>query len=164
MDFDFRFAFEVAQSTTAYNAVLQRLPSMFVGQDDRLRLLIAAAADVACASLNKRGLHLPLWRKPEYMLDLEVAIGEGREAVGVANAGRRGTAREQRRVRWWWEVEHGALKRLKALAAVEERSGNVDEGWTQRRIGDALATVEERGTTAQGNGAVGDGVRGESRG
>ncbi|GJN20621.1 hypothetical protein PR202_gb08019 [Eleusine coracana subsp. coracana] len=37
------------------------------GKEDRLRLLVAAAADAARASLKKRGLHLPPWRKPEYM-------------------------------------------------------------------------------------------------
>lgn len=47
--------------------MLQRLPSVFVGKEDRLRLLVAAAADAARASLKKRGLHLPPWRKPEYM-------------------------------------------------------------------------------------------------
>jgi len=67
VDVDFRSAFEVARPTKAYRAVLQRLPSVFVGRDDRLRLLVAAAADAARASLKKRGLHLPPWRKLEYM-------------------------------------------------------------------------------------------------
>ncbi|KAJ1295557.1 hypothetical protein BS78_01G233500 [Paspalum vaginatum] len=67
VDVDFRSAFEVARPTKAYRALLQRLPAVFVGKDDRLRLLVAAAADAARASLRKRGLHLPPWRKPEYM-------------------------------------------------------------------------------------------------
>ncbi|GJN08998.1 hypothetical protein PR202_ga26962 [Eleusine coracana subsp. coracana] len=67
VDVDFRAAFEVARPTKAYRAVLQRLPSVFVGKEDRLRLLVAASADAARASLKKRGLHLPPWRKPEYM-------------------------------------------------------------------------------------------------
>ncbi|XP_047084568.1 uncharacterized protein LOC124695798 [Lolium rigidum] len=67
VDVDFRSQFEVARPTKAYRAVLQRLPSVFVGREDRLRLLVAAAADSARASLKKRGLHLPPWRKPEYM-------------------------------------------------------------------------------------------------
>ncbi|XP_066388707.1 uncharacterized protein [Miscanthus floridulus] len=67
VDVDFRSAFEVARPTKAYRAVLQRLPSVFVGRDDRLRLLVAAAADATRASLKKRGLHLPPWRKLEYM-------------------------------------------------------------------------------------------------
>ncbi|KAL6883434.1 hypothetical protein ACP4OV_010848 [Aristida adscensionis] len=67
VDVDFRSAFEVARPTKAYRALLQRLPPVFVGKDDRLRLLVAAAADAARASLKKRGLHLPPWRKPEYM-------------------------------------------------------------------------------------------------
>ncbi|XP_040383880.1 uncharacterized protein LOC121055474 [Oryza brachyantha] len=67
VDVDFRSAFEVARPTKAYRALLQRLPPVFVGKDDRLRLLVAAAADAARASLKKRGLHLPPWRKLEYM-------------------------------------------------------------------------------------------------
>ncbi|GJM84551.1 hypothetical protein PR202_ga00232 [Eleusine coracana subsp. coracana] len=67
VDVDFRAAFEVARPTKAYRALLQRLPAVFVGKEDRLRLLVAAAADAARASLKKRGLHLPPWRKPEYM-------------------------------------------------------------------------------------------------
>uniref|UniRef100_A0A0D9XJR8 DUF506 domain-containing protein n=1 Tax=Leersia perrieri TaxID=77586 RepID=A0A0D9XJR8_9ORYZ len=67
VDMDFRSAFEVARPTKAYRALLQRLPAVFVGKDDRLRLLVAASADAARASLRKRGLHLPPWRKPEYM-------------------------------------------------------------------------------------------------
>uniref|UniRef100_A0ACD5WUH1 Uncharacterized protein n=2 Tax=Avena sativa TaxID=4498 RepID=A0ACD5WUH1_AVESA len=67
VDVDYRSQFEVARPTKAYRAVLQRLPSVFVGREDRLRLLVAAAADSARASLKKRGLHLPPWRKPEYM-------------------------------------------------------------------------------------------------
>ncbi|CAM0871416.1 unnamed protein product [Alopecurus aequalis] len=67
VDVDFRSQFEVARPTKAYRAVLQRLPSVFVGREDRLRLLVAAAADSARASLKKRGLHLPPWRKLEYM-------------------------------------------------------------------------------------------------
>uniref|UniRef100_A0A0D9VPV5 DUF506 domain-containing protein n=1 Tax=Leersia perrieri TaxID=77586 RepID=A0A0D9VPV5_9ORYZ len=67
VDVDFRSEFEVARPTKAYRAVVQRLPAVFVGKEDRLRLLVAAAADAARASLKKRGLHLPPWRKPEYM-------------------------------------------------------------------------------------------------
>jgi uncharacterized protein (TIGR01615 family) len=67
VDADFRSAFEVARPTKAYRALLQRLPAVFVGKEDRLRLLVAASADAARASLKKRGLHLPPWRKPEYM-------------------------------------------------------------------------------------------------
>ncbi|CAN6283230.1 unnamed protein product [Urochloa humidicola] len=92
VDVDFRSAFEVARPTKAYRALLQRLPAVFVGKDDRLRLLVAAAADAARASLRKRGLHLPPWRKPEYMrakwlspYDREPPPAE--EAAAAAEAG-----------------------------------------------------------------------------
>ncbi|TVU31061.1 hypothetical protein EJB05_22728 [Eragrostis curvula] len=89
VDADFRSAFEVARPTKAYRALLQRLPAVFVGKEDRLRLLVAAAADAARASLKKRGLHLPPWRKPEYMrakwlspYDREPAPDEAAVAAG----------------------------------------------------------------------------------
>ncbi|RCV43036.1 hypothetical protein SETIT_9G263700v2 [Setaria italica] len=92
VDVDFRSAFEVARPTKAYRSLLQRLPAVFVGKDDRLRLLVAAAADAARASLKKRGLHLPPWRKPEYMRakwlsphDREAPAAE--EAASAAGAG-----------------------------------------------------------------------------
>ncbi|XP_062201605.1 uncharacterized protein LOC133904128 isoform X2 [Phragmites australis] len=94
VDVDFRSAFEVARPTKAYRALLQQLPAVFVGKDDRLRLLVAAAADAARASLKKRGLHLPPWRKPEYMrakwlspYDREVAPPDEAAAAEVHGEG-----------------------------------------------------------------------------
>uniref|UniRef100_A0ACD5V0Q7 Uncharacterized protein n=1 Tax=Avena sativa TaxID=4498 RepID=A0ACD5V0Q7_AVESA len=67
VEVDFRSEFEVARSTKAYRAVLQALPSLFVGTPDRLGQIVAVAAEAARQSLNKKGLHFPPWRKPEYM-------------------------------------------------------------------------------------------------
>ncbi|KAL6642911.1 hypothetical protein ACP70R_021092 [Stipagrostis hirtigluma subsp. patula] len=98
VDVDFRSAFEVARPTKAYRALLQRLPAVFVGKDDRLRLLVAAAADAARASLRKRGLHLPPWRKPEYMrakwlspYDREAPPPGEAEVAGEGNAAAKDT-------------------------------------------------------------------------
>ncbi|CAM0905521.1 unnamed protein product [Alopecurus aequalis] len=67
VEVDFRSEFEVARSTKAYRAVLQALPSLFVGTPDRLGQIIAVVAEAARQSLKKKGLHYPPWRKPEYM-------------------------------------------------------------------------------------------------
>ncbi|XP_010935920.1 uncharacterized protein [Elaeis guineensis] len=67
VDVDFRSEFEIARSTKHYRAVLQSLPSVFVGKPDRLQQIVAAASDAARQSLKKKGLSFPPWRKPEYM-------------------------------------------------------------------------------------------------
>jgi uncharacterized protein (TIGR01615 family) len=67
VEVDFRAEFEVARPTKAYRAALQALPPLFVGTPERLGRVVAVVADAARQSLRKRGLHLPPWRKHEYM-------------------------------------------------------------------------------------------------
>uniref|UniRef100_A0A1D1XTS5 1,6-anhydro-N-acetylmuramyl-L-alanine amidase AmpD n=2 Tax=Anthurium amnicola TaxID=1678845 RepID=A0A1D1XTS5_9ARAE len=67
VDIDFRSEFEIARSTKSYRAVLQVLPVIFVGREERLEQIIAVASEAARQSLKKKGLHVPPWRKPEYM-------------------------------------------------------------------------------------------------
>ncbi|XP_058105437.1 uncharacterized protein LOC131248928 [Magnolia sinica] len=67
IDVDFRSEFEIARSTGNYKAVLQSLPSIFVGKPDRLQQIVAVVSEAAKQSLKKKGLHFPPWRKPEYM-------------------------------------------------------------------------------------------------
>ncbi|CAL9076959.1 unnamed protein product [Musa acuminata var. zebrina] len=67
IDVDFRSEFEIARSTKSYRAVLQHLPSLFVGRSERLQQIVAAVSEAARQSLRKKGLHVPPWRKPEYM-------------------------------------------------------------------------------------------------
>lgn len=67
VDVDFRAEFQIARSTKGYTAVLQSLPSVFVGKEDRVGQIVAVVSEAARLSLNKDGLHFPPWRKPEYM-------------------------------------------------------------------------------------------------
>ncbi|OVA05363.1 Protein of unknown function DUF506 [Macleaya cordata] len=67
VDVDFRSEFEIARSTGNYKAVLQSLPSIFVGKADRLQQIVSIASEAAKQSLKKKGLHFPPWRKAEYM-------------------------------------------------------------------------------------------------
>lgn len=68
IDIDFRSEFEIARSTGTYKAILQSLPFVFVGKPERLRQIVSFVSEAAKQSLKKRGMHVPPWRKAEYML------------------------------------------------------------------------------------------------
>ncbi|CAM6128109.1 unnamed protein product [Calypogeia fissa] len=67
VDLDFRTQFEIARPTSLYSVLLQSLPSIYVGQADRLQQIVNIMCDSAKRSLKKKGLHLPPWRKPDYI-------------------------------------------------------------------------------------------------
>ncbi|KAI4368382.1 hypothetical protein MLD38_016944 [Melastoma candidum] len=67
VDIDFRSEFEIVRSTSAYKAILQSLPFVFVGRADRLCQIVAIVSEGAKQSLKKKGMHFPPWRKAEYM-------------------------------------------------------------------------------------------------
>ncbi|XP_044501463.1 uncharacterized protein LOC123222651 [Mangifera indica] len=67
IDIDFRSEFEIARSTKTYKLVLQRLPYIFVGKADRLQKIIGILSEAAKQSLKKRGMHIPPWRKADYI-------------------------------------------------------------------------------------------------
>ncbi len=67
IDTGFRMQFEIARPTKQYNALVQALPTIFVGRGDRLQQIVNLMSDSVKASLKKRGMPLPPWRKPEYM-------------------------------------------------------------------------------------------------
>ncbi|KDP21383.1 hypothetical protein JCGZ_21854 [Jatropha curcas] len=67
IDIDFRSEFEIARSTKAYKSLLQTLPHIFVGKPDRLQKIISVVSDAAKQSLKKKDMHIPPWRKAEYV-------------------------------------------------------------------------------------------------
>ncbi|CAK9157312.1 unnamed protein product [Ilex paraguariensis] len=67
VDIDFRSEFEIARPTKAYKAILQILPQIFVGKADRLQRIICVVSEAAKQSLLKKGMHVPPWRKAEYV-------------------------------------------------------------------------------------------------
>ena len=68
IDIDFRSEFEIARPTGNYKAILQSLPYIFVGKSDRLGQIVTIVSEAAKQSLRKKGMHVPPWRKAEYML------------------------------------------------------------------------------------------------
>lgn len=67
IDIDFRAQFEIARPTSSYNALVQVLPTVFVGKADILLQVVSVVSDAVNQSLKKRDMHLPPWRTVEYM-------------------------------------------------------------------------------------------------
>ncbi|KAH7517284.1 hypothetical protein FEM48_Zijuj09G0047200 [Ziziphus jujuba var. spinosa] len=67
IDIDFRSEFEIARPTKTYKTILQTLPYIFVGKADRLQRIISVVSEAAKQSLKKKGMHIPPWRRAEYV-------------------------------------------------------------------------------------------------
>lgn len=67
VDTDFQAQFEIARPTARFNALVQSLPSVYVGKADRLQRIVNILSDAIKRSLKKKGMFLPPWRKLEYM-------------------------------------------------------------------------------------------------
>eukprot|EP00897_Mesotaenium_endlicherianum_P004095 jgi/Mesen1/3713/ME000202S02802 len=67
VDIDFKAQFQVARPTHQYSLALQTIPALFVGKAERIQQLVDLMTESAKRSLKRRGMHLPPWRKPEYM-------------------------------------------------------------------------------------------------
>ncbi|KAI7748643.1 hypothetical protein M8C21_012443 [Ambrosia artemisiifolia] len=67
IDLEFRSEFEIARPTGNYKAILHSLPNVFVGDADRLQQILLIISEAAKLSLKKKGMHVPPWRKFEYM-------------------------------------------------------------------------------------------------
>eukprot|EP01018_Ginkgo_biloba_P010273 Gb_28132 [translate_table: standard] len=67
VDMDFRAQFEVARPTNEYSALVQMLPNIFVGKIHRFQKIIKLMCDAMKESVKANGMHLPPWRKYQYM-------------------------------------------------------------------------------------------------
>ncbi|KAL9396024.1 hypothetical protein Peur_010277 [Populus x canadensis] len=67
VDMDLRSQFELARPTQTYKELINALPSVFVGSEERLDKIISLLCSAAKASLKENDLHIPPWRKAEYM-------------------------------------------------------------------------------------------------
>ncbi|KAL5560417.1 hypothetical protein UlMin_036628 [Ulmus minor] len=68
VDLDFRSEFELARPTKSYKELINALPSIFVGTEEKLGNVISLLCKAAKQSLKESGLHIPPWRKASYML------------------------------------------------------------------------------------------------
>ncbi|PIN20601.1 hypothetical protein CDL12_06702 [Handroanthus impetiginosus] len=67
IDLDFKSQFELARPTSEYKDLCDLLPSLFVGDDEKLKNIISILCGEAKNSFRQRGLHVPPWRTPCYM-------------------------------------------------------------------------------------------------
>ncbi|KAM7513783.1 hypothetical protein LguiA_003913 [Lonicera macranthoides] len=67
IDIDFKSQFELARPTKAYKNLSDLLPTIFIGDENKLKKIISLLCSAAKQSLNERGLHIPPWRTNNYM-------------------------------------------------------------------------------------------------
>ncbi|KAF3445554.1 hypothetical protein FNV43_RR10730 [Rhamnella rubrinervis] len=67
VDLDFRSQFEVARPSPIYKELIDNLPCIFVGTEEKLENVISLLCSAAKESLRQMGLHIPPWRKASYM-------------------------------------------------------------------------------------------------
>ena len=67
VDMDFKSQFELARPTPTYTEIINTLPSIFVGNEEKLNKIISLICTAAKQSLKEKGLHIPPWRKAQYM-------------------------------------------------------------------------------------------------
>ncbi|XP_010539155.1 PREDICTED: uncharacterized protein LOC104813285 [Tarenaya hassleriana] len=67
VDLDFKSQFEVAKPAKAYKDITQILPVVFVATEERLKKVVSLVCSALKRSMKEEGMHLPPWRKPDYM-------------------------------------------------------------------------------------------------
>lgn len=67
VDIDFKSQFEVARPTQYYRDMIDSLPVIFVGSDNKLCKIISMLCCAAKQSLRQKGMHVPPWRTITYM-------------------------------------------------------------------------------------------------
>lgn len=67
VDLDFRSQFELPRPTPTYTELINNLPQIFVGSEEKLGKVIPLLCSAAKESLKEKGLYIPPWRKASYM-------------------------------------------------------------------------------------------------
>ncbi|CAI5477996.1 unnamed protein product [Closterium sp. Yama58-4] len=67
IDVDFRAQFQIARPTREYAAALESTPLIFVGRAERLARLVEVVSGAMRGALRAQGMHVPPWRKWDYL-------------------------------------------------------------------------------------------------
>ena len=67
VDIDFQSQFKVARPTDEFDICMRVSPAVFVGRQDVLLQLVDILSDAARRSLRTQGMHIPPWRRMEYL-------------------------------------------------------------------------------------------------
>ncbi|XP_065019034.1 uncharacterized protein LOC135581759 isoform X1 [Musa acuminata AAA Group] len=172
VDVDFRSEFQIARSTKSYAAVLQSLPSVFVGKEDRVSQIVAVVSEAARLSLKKKGLYFPPWRKPEYIRSKWLAPYErsttpadheqAAEAVEETRASEEKAKTENPRGDASTTDEPGEAEGKSAMVtdptqpteAVKETGASEEKAQTENSSGDAFPSTDEPIEAAEGKSTV----------
>lgn len=67
IDIEFKSQFELARPTMSYAQLSSSLPNIFVGSEEKLKMVVAILSSAIQQCLRESGLHVPPWRKSSYM-------------------------------------------------------------------------------------------------
>ncbi|PWA47582.1 PDDEXK-like protein [Artemisia annua] len=67
VDLNFSGEFEIARETNEFHRLFTKLPNVFIGKSDELKVIVKLMSDEIRWSLKSRGLVLPPWRKNRFM-------------------------------------------------------------------------------------------------
>lgn len=67
LDLDFKSEFKLARPTPNYEELRDALPSIIVGNEEKIEKMVSLVCSAAKQSLTERGLHIPPWRKESHM-------------------------------------------------------------------------------------------------
>lgn len=87
IELNFRTEFEMARGSEDYNKLIRRLPEVFVGKVERLRVLIKILCSAAKKCMKEKKMHLAPWRKQKYMEAKWLIGNSDRSPVAVKVAG-----------------------------------------------------------------------------
>ncbi|KAJ0986992.1 hypothetical protein J5N97_005348 [Dioscorea zingiberensis] len=59
--------FQIARPTAHYISLLEIVPKVFVGMPETLRMVVQIMCAAAEKSMKRMGMHVPPWRRPEYV-------------------------------------------------------------------------------------------------
>ncbi|OIW06014.1 hypothetical protein TanjilG_11701 [Lupinus angustifolius] len=68
IELSLRGEFEMARANEEYNQLLRKLPEVFIGKSERLKVLVKIMCSAAKKCMKDKKMHLAPWRKQKYML------------------------------------------------------------------------------------------------
>lgn len=60
--------FDIARPSDNYARLMQRLPTLFIGRPEHLKSIVKVMSNAAIESIKSAGMHVPPWRRKEYVL------------------------------------------------------------------------------------------------
>ncbi|CAI5956556.1 unnamed protein product [Closterium sp. NIES-65] len=162
IDLDFRAQFQIARPTREYACALESTPLIFVGRRERLARLVEVVSGAMRGALRAQGMHIPPWRKGEYLLakwmagvSQRVACEAKGEAKGMAN-GMQGEGEESKGEVGKRMEGKGEFLHAKWMAAGRQRVVCEAKGMEERMEGEGK---ERKGDV--GKGSVGERMEGK---